>query len=533
MKKKLLLAVILTFVLACIFALSVSAEVVISQNNLDENGDIVAELLVDLGDNYHICSVDITYTDVNGETKAGKFYYEISLWTQTNKRQIKTTYVPNDFDLSQIVYFCDKVDISGNGEYEYNEYIRLYQGGAAYRTYTYAAYENGEFSETVDIGKSLQAVSYSKYFEKLADRGFGSNAPMLKTVTYNGREAVEGTLLISPKIDDIFSGSFGGDGPSLTSNSIVPAFTRVVFEDRDISVSFGQYCFTRVAIEEIVFGKGTYYLNSHDRIALTFTANYPADATLKRVIVDNETVIGNGSISWNVGTYEVIFVGTEVEMEASYKTNCKDAFSCASRVYADPCYFGHTELEDDGDCTTAIACPVCLTYIYKEAMSHNNGEAIMYESYLEKGTYYVGCLNDGCTVGQTEAVDALVECIGYSVNTFGDTLSVVQGFVVNKSAVEAYREYNDTFELGVVAFGNTTGGAVTPSLGENKVVNCVLNLVNEYVDVRISGITEGMGENRVALCLYIIDDTGINFLNEGKTEKSVLGISYNEILNLK
>ena len=75
MKKKLFLVFSLAFVLACLFAISISAEVVISENNLDENGDIVADLLVDLGDDYHICSVDITYTDINGETKEGKFYY--------------------------------------------------------------------------------------------------------------------------------------------------------------------------------------------------------------------------------------------------------------------------------------------------------------------------------------------------------------------------------------------------------------------------------------------------------------------------
>ena len=36
MKKKLLLVLLLTFVLACIFAISASAQVVISENNLDE-----------------------------------------------------------------------------------------------------------------------------------------------------------------------------------------------------------------------------------------------------------------------------------------------------------------------------------------------------------------------------------------------------------------------------------------------------------------------------------------------------------------
>ena len=55
----------LMIVAICIFALavSVSAKTVISESNLDANGDIVGDLLVDLGDDYHIVSVDISYLD--------------------------------------------------------------------------------------------------------------------------------------------------------------------------------------------------------------------------------------------------------------------------------------------------------------------------------------------------------------------------------------------------------------------------------------------------------------------------------------
>ena len=81
----------LMIVAICIFALavSVSAKTVISENNLDENGDIVGDLLVDLGDDYHIVSVDISYLDKNGQEKNGKFYYETSYWAQRNMRQVQ------------------------------------------------------------------------------------------------------------------------------------------------------------------------------------------------------------------------------------------------------------------------------------------------------------------------------------------------------------------------------------------------------------------------------------------------------------
>ncbi len=532
MKSKLLLVLSLAFLLCCFFAISVSAEVVISESNLDENGDIVADVLLDLGDSHHLLSVDMSYTDVNGEIKNGKLYYETSYWSARSMRQMKYTYIPADFDFSQTVYFFDKADFNGDGSYAGNELIKLYEGGGGSAMYTYESYDNDSFTETADAKPYLEAVSYSKYFVKFADKGFGAKAPKLSAVTYNGHELVENTLIISSLIDEIFSGSFGGDGSSLQSNSFVPAFTRLVFEDREGSVSFGQYCFTRVAVEEIIFGSGTYNLVNKERIALVFSKNYPADATLKRIVVDSDTVLANGTISWNVGTYDVVFVGTQAEYDLNYAANCEGALACADRVIVDSCYYGHTEVEDDGDCTTALVCPACLTYIYKEAMSHNNNERVTYESYFENGMHYAGCCNEGCTVGEAKEIDALIVSVGYSASTYGDTVSVVQGFVINKEAIEYYGKYNDTLEIGAVAFANSTGEAITPDFDNEKVISGKISLVNAYVDVCVKGITDKIGENRVALCLYIVDDTGMHFLNENKTENSVLGISYSEILEL-
>ena len=65
MKKEALKTAMLFLLIA--LAVSVSTKTVISEQNLDTNGDIVADLLVDLGDNYHISSVDISYLDINGQ----------------------------------------------------------------------------------------------------------------------------------------------------------------------------------------------------------------------------------------------------------------------------------------------------------------------------------------------------------------------------------------------------------------------------------------------------------------------------------
>jgi hypothetical protein len=303
MKKRILLALVIAVISIIALSLSVSAKTVISESNLDANGDIVADLLVDLGNDHHLVSVDITYLDTNGQEKNGKFYYETSYWVQRGKRQVKYIYIPNDFDMSQMIYIFDKFDKDGNGEFAGTELIKLYEGGGTFRIYTYASYENGTFIETENAISKIEAVSYSKYFEKFPDKGFASKASKLTTITYNGKEPIENALIVSPLIDEIFNGSFGGDGGSLTANSIYTPFKKVIFEDRDVTVGFGQYCFTRCIIEEIHFGKGTYNLYGSDRIALLFGASYDNgnSSTLKRVILDKEANIASGSICWNVG----------------------------------------------------------------------------------------------------------------------------------------------------------------------------------------------------------------------------------------
>ena len=88
MKKKLLLTFGLVLVLACFFAISAFADVVISDSNIDESGDIVADVVcrVESAEEQHICSIDVTYTSTDGDTKSSKIYYLIGLWKQQNNR---------------------------------------------------------------------------------------------------------------------------------------------------------------------------------------------------------------------------------------------------------------------------------------------------------------------------------------------------------------------------------------------------------------------------------------------------------------
>ena len=533
--KKILFSLMIVAICIFAFAVSVSAKTVISESNLDANGDIVGDLLVDLGDDYHIVSVDISYLDKNGQEKNGKFYYETSYWSQRNQRQVKYVYVPNDFDMSQIIYILDKFDKDGNGEYAGTELIKLYQGGGAFKIYTYATYENATFTETANAINDIEIISYSKYFEKFADNGFGSKAPKLTTITYNGREPIADTLIISPLINEIFNGAFGGDGRSLTSNTIYTPFKKVIFEDRTISVSFGQYCFTRCIIEEIYFGSGTYYLNGSDRIALLFGADYSNGdgATLKNVIVHSEANIATGSISWNVGSYDVIVLGKESDAKSYYESTNQQRFPNASSVTYNPCYYGHT-LNDDYNCETSLVCSAC-DEILAQAITHKGQIAIKYENgFGQKGEKHIICQNEGCNYNDKVSVEPLFVTDGYSIPEDGRGEMAIC-FTVNKNALNEYEAINgDAITYGVfaIAYKNIgdkeiidTESAVTAEVGR-EYVSFEFKLVNIE--------TEAHKNAQISFGAYVIDKNGsVSYIQPGTPNEGdkFAYITYNTIAN--
>ncbi len=543
MKKKLLLSLVITGVLVCLFALSVGAKTVISESNLDENGDIVADLLADLGGNHHLLSVDVAYTDTNGQVQNGKFYYETSFWDARNQRQIKFVYVPKDFDLTQMICLFDKADFNQNGSYESTDLIKLHEGGGGFKIYSYDSYENGTFTNTVNIIPNIQRVSYSKYFVKLPDSGFGWNAPQLTTITYNGREPIEGALIVSPLIDEIFGGAFGGQGSSETENTLVTGFTKVIFEDREISVNFGQYCFTRCKIEEIYFGKGTYELSNRERIALLFEKKYAngEGASLKTVILHKEAIIGSGEISWNVGSYDVVVLGKESESKEFYETNNQNKLPCAKSVTYNPCYYVHTT-EDDYNCETALICTECGT-ILEEAKEHTLTEVRKYENgYLSAGVYTVSCTNDGCTYNVTEDAPALFTCNGYSAPENGEG-GIAVDYSVNLEAIAEYERLSETtVSYGIYAAtqsglgdkdifdenGEVLGGALTVALTKRYT----------KVSIKLVGFnTDALKATKFTLGAYVevvgTEGKKISYLQSGKVAEGdkYAFVSFNDVVN--
>ena len=535
MKRKLIFFILTVAVLVCIMALSSSATVVISENNLDENGDIVASLLEDLGDNCHLLSVDITYTDINGQDKEGKFYYTTSHWTNRNSRQVNRIYVPNDFDLTQLVHFFDKADFDNDGKYSGHEFIKLYQGGGDHKILSYSSYENGEFKDSEDLLEKVQAVSYSKYFFYFAAQGFAkSGAKSLKTVTYNGKEPIEGALIISPTINEIASGAFGGNGQSFTNNSVVNRIENVIFEDREGSISFGQYCFTRCMIKEIYFGKGTYNLHGSDRIALLFEVDYNngETATLETVILHKDAKIGSGSISWYVGNYDVVVLGHESDSKEYYESTNQSRLPNAKSVTYNPCYLGHTSTEDF-NCETPLICTVCQMELVS-AITHNAQTEITYANgYLKNGNKHIKCLNDGCNYDVNIDTSPIFLTNGYSVPEDGRG-EIAICFAVNKEALNEYETVSGnylTYGAFAVAYDKIKNDSI---IDTDTAISVEVNREYASFEMKLTGfVTDLHKETKITFGAFTIDKNGIvSYLQSGNQEENNFTyITYNQIVN--
>ena len=522
MKKKIFLILALSLALACMFIISAGAKTVISENNLDENGDIVADFKYLVQTDYYYCTVDITYNDINGNQKAGQFvYYTGGIYN--GKLQILGVYVPNDFDFSQTIYLFDKVDSNGDGSFGSAEYLKGSNGGKnAMHWHSYESFDGatGKFSqETTDVKPFITTISYSKYMTYFGHY-FMPCADSLTTVTYNGRESVEGTVFISPTITEIMSNTFGGEGNN-SGNWDEPNYTRLVFEERTGSLSMQQYSFCRVVLEEIVFLGGTYGFRN-DSIAFVWEkgTNTPC---LEKIVVTPKTVLKSNPISWNVGNYDIVYIGTEGEYtEQAANGNLTSLSNATGKVtYEGICYvYGHDGTQGDGFCISDVVCAKCGEVLEKAQYdTHDILTVAKYENgYLNNGYKRVGCSR--CSFGTTEALSPLFTCLGYSAPETGK-IAISLGFTVNNKAMAEYEEITGA-EVKYGVFAASFDKLGDRDIFENGVAN--QNAVSAEIkavdfsvfEIKITGIADSQKDALLAIGAYV------SVTKDGTTEYSYM-----------
>ena len=173
-------------------------------------------------------------------------------------------------------------------------------------------------------------------------------------------------------------------------------------------------------------------------------------------------------------------------------------------------------------------CTECELATMKENPEHSLNTTIKYENgYANEGNKVTFCTNAGCGHSITEKVLSLFVCKGYSACTYSTGLSITQGYMVNKTAIEAYKVYAPDFEIGVVVAINQGTESFVPDFESENVINAKFDATaNDYIDVKVTGIPADKAEALIVLSAYVIDGGKTYFLENGETSETAIGINY-------
>ena len=412
MKRKILFLMVVIALFA-LLTLSVSA-MEINDDYIAENGDY--EMHWVYGDTVYvnndsgpknIAKYEASYLSIDGTVKDGVFYANTSMYN--GSQVFNKLYVPGDYDLTQLTVLPD-VYVTDDGTRRNIEMFCGESGGTGF--YTYDEY-TGElsFTNAVERNDAVEALTYSKYtvffgLDTLAGRN------NLKTVTYNGKTAVDGTFFVSPTVQEFAQGAFGA-GNNNDANNIQVLW----FEDRGSDdLIIGKWCFARGAVEKIIFGSGYYKISTWDTIGYFYN---DTGFTLREIVFCSGANIDK-TIGKEVGSYDTIYVGTEEECQTD-----KHNFGGHKVTVYNPCYLtGHNLISSD--------------------IQYAGG-------YLSEGEKTVSCTNEGCAYSGTVSAPALFNCLGYSAPENGKG-GISVGFTVNNEAIAEYEETTKkTVSYGVFA----------------------------------------------------------------------------------
>ena len=163
--------------------------------------------------------------------------------------------------------------------------------------------------------------------------------------------------------------------------------------------------------------------------------------------------------------------------------------------------------------------------------SFSGNDSIAVNSYFEEIKVGDACTNCGEMIVKS-TIDPLFTSMGVSAKTFGTGIGIVQGYGVNVDAIEAYKTYAKDFDFGIIVYANKEGTAASPKPGDDNAVDIKFdNTANCYLEVKVIGIPSEYENTPVVFCIYVTEGKKFYYLDNGNTEESVIGHSYNGIVN--
>ena len=221
-------------------------------------------------------------------------------------------------------------------------------------------------------------------------------------------------------------------------------------------------------------------------------------------------------------------------MDSEEKLNNIQVGTASNGYYTSMTKISSTEysaLTDKSGKYIVYDCSPCVAF-NNDVHTESDNMILVGNDFFSPISITCACAIEGCGVKiAVGEIGSIVTSKGYSATTFGEKLSVAQGFFINQDALTMYRSYVGDVEIGVLATVNTVGEEFTPNFEAEKVIVAQLNsLIHDYVDVKITGISEAQADSLIVFCMYISVDEKTYFLDGGATDNTVLGRSYNSII---
>ena len=216
-------------------------------------------------------------------------------------------------------------------------------------------------------------------------------------------------------------------------------------------------------------------------------------------------------------TYTSLTMGKASTSLTVYKSaTCEE---CGSKVVYTPANTAGT-----ADTSYALENPALGHKITIETAT-----GVTWDNYFENGMYcgYCSVCNQDTHEVKGSASPLFVSK-GLSFAEYEDTTcQVSQGFKVNK---EMTKFLDEGFDYGVIATINKGGEEIAPELNGQKVVSASFaNVDFEMFYIKLTSIPAAEKDTAIVFCAYLVNGEDKYYLNEGKTSKTIVGLSYNYV----
>lgn len=503
--KKFLVVLSVAALVACFFALSVSAaatdefgtpEVIDGIDLTDMNADTVARVvIVDANGDYH------TYPAMYVVSSSTKFSYNFNpindaLKTNYNKHSIVRIEVPDNIEIA-----ANCGDLSSCQELLEIKFFPT----SELHTLEYGCFFNNKKLLKLNIPKKVQTMetllinSSSKLEELVFDDGFCAIPPRDSFIGAKNLKKIVFSNQMTTVHRDSFFDSFTNVKEIYLGESLVDIGEAAKVDGS--GSDGGNFSYTDGPIKIYASSNLFASINTIERGRLN---GWTGNRLLKGVL---------------------FYTGTREQAQALIDKAANDT----------PIFNNATLVEWDSSLSDDEYMPANnswnIVYSYNVCNAFHGGEHILTGEDSAKVVDFlteirVGdiCTREGCGIGTTSKVIApIFEDLGISVSEKADAngkYSITRGYKINRGAYNEYLEYG-VLKFGLVAAAVDVAGSNPMVIADGKIAPACEKVLtagqerfaHDYVDFKLTGLSDTLNGKQIVLSMYVYDGSKIDYLS--------------------